>query len=96
MKSLLRKIFGTANDREIKRYSAIVDQINLLEPQIRALSDASLAGQTELFKERLSKGEPLDSILPEAFATVREAGARVLGSAPFRCAAYGRPGSSRG
>ncbi len=83
MKSVMRKIFGTANDREIKRYSALVDQINLLEPEIRALSDASLAGQTELFKERLSKGEPLDSILPEAFATVREAGARVLGQRHF-------------
>ena len=83
MKSVLRKIFGTANDREIKRYSAVVDQINSLEPQIRTLSDSSLAGQTGLFKERLDKGEPLDNILPEAFATVREAGARVLGQRHF-------------
>jgi len=83
MKTIIRKIFGTANDREIKRYSAVVDQINALEPQIRVLSDAGLAGQTEVFKERLSKGEPLDAILPEAFATVREAGARVLGQRHF-------------
>lgn len=83
MKSVLRKIFGTANDREIKRYSTVVDQINGLEPQIRILSDAALTGQTGLFKERLSKGEPLDNILPEAFATVREAGARVLGQRHF-------------
>ncbi len=81
--SLLRKIFGTANDREIKRYSAMVDRINQLEPQIRGLSDAALAGQTGLFKERLERGEALDSILPEAFATVREAGARVLGQRHF-------------
>ena len=83
MKSIIRKIFGTANDREIKRYSAIVDQINQLEPQIRKLSDAGLSGQTEYFKERLAKGESLDAILPEAFATVREAGARVLGQRHF-------------
>lgn len=83
MKSIVRKIFGSANDREIKRYAGIVDQINLLEPQIRTLSDAALSGQTELFKERLAKGEPLDSLLPEAFATVREAGARVLGQRHF-------------
>ncbi|MDR2945686.1 MAG: preprotein translocase subunit SecA [Candidatus Adiutrix sp.] len=83
MKSIVRKIFGTANDREIKRYATVVDQINALEPQIRALSDAGLAGQTALFKERLAKGEPLDHLLPEAFATVREAGARVLGQRHF-------------
>ncbi|MDR1044314.1 MAG: preprotein translocase subunit SecA [Candidatus Adiutrix sp.] len=83
MKSLMRKIFGTANDREIKRYSLVVDQINRLEPQVRALSDAGLSGQTGLFKERLGKGEPLDRILPEAFATVREAGARTLGQRHF-------------
>ena len=83
MKSLIRKIFGTANDREIKRYCSLVDKINHLEPKMRALSDSSLAGQTEHFKQRLSKGESLDSILPEAFATVREAGARVLGQRHF-------------
>ncbi len=83
MKSIMRKIFGTANDREIKRYSEIVDAINLLEPKMRALSDAALAGQTAHFKERLDKGEPLNDILPEAFAAVREAGARVLGQRHF-------------
>ena len=83
MKSFIRKIFGTANDREIKRYCAVVDQVNELEPKMRAMSDVALTGQTSLFKERLAKGEPLDSILPEAFATVREAGARVLGQRHF-------------
>lgn len=83
MKSIVRKIFGTANDREIKRYSAVVDHINQLEPEIRKMSDSALAGQTTFFKERLSKGEPMDSILPEAFATVRETGARVLGQRHF-------------
>ena len=83
MKSFIRKIFGTANDREIKRYSAIVDTINQMEPGVRALSDVALAGQTELFKARLAQGETLDAILPEAFATVREAGARVLGQRHF-------------
>ncbi|MDR0882256.1 MAG: preprotein translocase subunit SecA [Candidatus Adiutrix sp.] len=83
MKSINRKIFGTANDREIKRFSAVVDQINALEPRIRPLSDIALAGQTGLFKERLSRGEPLGNLLPEAFATVREAGARVLGQRHF-------------
>ncbi|MDR1920282.1 MAG: preprotein translocase subunit SecA, partial [Candidatus Adiutrix sp.] len=83
MKSVIRKIFGTANDREIRRFSGIVDQINALEPGMRTLSDAALAGQTGLFKERLARGEGLDSILPEAFAAVREAGARALGQRHF-------------
>ncbi|MGL4208124.1 MAG: preprotein translocase subunit SecA, partial [Candidatus Adiutrix sp.] len=83
MKSVLRKIFGTANDREIKLLSTIVDNINTFEPKIRTLSDLALAAQTNLFKQRLTNGEPLDSILPEAFATVREAGARVLGQRHF-------------
>ena len=83
MKSFIRKIFGTANDREIKRYCETVDKISLLEPKTRALSDAALAGQTGHFKERLAKGEPLSDILPEAFAVVREAGARVLGQRHF-------------
>ncbi len=83
MKSLIRKIFGTANDREIKRYSTVVDRINLLEPEYRALSDLTLTGRTDIFKKRLAQGESFDAILPEAFATVREAGARVLGQRHF-------------
>ncbi len=83
MKSILRKIFGTANDREIKRFSEIVNNINTLEPQIRKMSDTQLSGQTAIFKERLARGESLENLLPEAFATVREAGARVLGQRHF-------------
>lgn len=83
MRSIARKIFGTANDRRIKRYSQTVDQINLLEPRFRALSDEALRDQTRLFKERLAAGETLDDLLPEAFAAVREAGARVLGQRHF-------------
>jgi preprotein translocase subunit SecA len=83
MKSVLRKIFGSANDREIKRYSLVVDRINQLEADFRTISDAALAGRTELFKQRLAKGETLNDILPEAFAVVREAGCRTLGQRHF-------------
>ncbi|MDR2934739.1 MAG: preprotein translocase subunit SecA, partial [Candidatus Adiutrix sp.] len=83
MKSLLRKIFGTANDREIKRYSLVVDRVNQLEAEFRPLSDAALAGRTEIFKERLARGENLNDLLPEAFAVVREAGSRTLGQRHF-------------
>jgi preprotein translocase subunit SecA len=80
---LLRKIFGSRNDRLIKRYSATVKKINALEPSIAALSDEGLRGKTAEFRERLSKGEALDALLPEAFAVVREAGKRVLGMRHF-------------
>ena len=83
MKSLLRRIFGTANDREIKRYSQTVDRINQLEADFRTLSDAALAGRTEIFRQRLAGGEALDDLLPEAFAAVREAGSRTLGQRHF-------------
>jgi preprotein translocase subunit SecA len=73
----LKKIFGTKNDREIKRISQIVTHINSLEPQIKALSDDQLKNKTIEFKERIAKGQTLDEILPEAFAVVREAGWRV-------------------
>ncbi len=81
--SLLRSIFGSRNDRLIKQYMQKVREINALEPQIEALSDAELKGKTEIFRERFSKGETLDSLLPEAFAVVREAGKRVLGMRHF-------------
>lgn len=77
--SIAKKIFGSKNDRELKRIWPIVDQINALEPQMRALSDAELAGLTPALKERLSKGETLGDILPEAFAAVREASRRAIG-----------------
>ncbi|AEH45153.1 preprotein translocase, SecA subunit [Thermodesulfatator indicus DSM 15286] len=76
---ILAKIVGTKNEREIKRLKPIVAKINALEPQIQKLSDAELKAKTQEFKERLDRGESLDSLLPEAFAVVREASRRVLG-----------------
>ena len=76
---LLKKIFGTKNDREVKALRKIVDQINALEPEYEKLSDEDLRHKTDIFKERLANGETLDDILIEAFATVREASKRVLG-----------------
>jgi len=75
---LLTQIFGSRNDRLLKQYRRVVEQINALEPQFQALDDAALQGKTAEFRARLEKGETLDDLLPEAFATVREAGKRVL------------------
>jgi preprotein translocase subunit SecA len=77
--SVARKIFGSRNDRLVKSYSKLVKKINVLEDQYRALSDAQLAAKTVEFRARLAKDEALDSLLPEAFAVVREAGQRTLG-----------------
>jgi preprotein translocase subunit SecA len=77
--NLLRKIFGSANDRLIKRITPDVERINQLEPDFMPLSDADLRGRTAAFRERLANGEPLDDLLPEAYATVREAAKRTLG-----------------
>ena len=80
---ILKKIFGSKNERELKRLAPLVDAINVLEPEYRALSDAGLRAKTADFKERLDQEEPLDDLLPEAFAAVREASTRVLGLRPF-------------
>jgi len=80
---LLKKLFGSRNDRLIKQYSAVVRKINALEAGISALSDADLRAKTAEFKARLANGETLDALLPEAFAVVREAGKRVLGMRHF-------------
>ena len=77
--NLLKSIFGTKNDREVKALRKIVEKINALEPDYEKLTDDELKNQTNLFKERLANGETLDDILIEAFATVREASKRVLG-----------------
>ncbi|RYZ78259.1 MAG: preprotein translocase subunit SecA, partial [Proteobacteria bacterium] len=76
---VLRKIFGTKHDREMKRIRPIVDQINSYEPKMQALSDEQLKAKTPELQERLKKGETVDDILPEAFAVCREASKRVLG-----------------
>lgn len=81
--ALVQKIFGSANDRIIKKYTRIAQQINQLENSFIALSDEQLKAKTIEFKERYQKGESLDKLLPEAFATVREASKRALGMRPF-------------
>ena len=78
------KIFGTHSQRELKRITPIVDKIEALRPTMQAMSDTELRDQTRKFRERLEAGETLDDLLPEAFATVREAGKRVLGMEHYR------------
>ncbi|BDA77658.1 protein translocase subunit SecA [Leptospira kobayashii] len=80
---ILTFLFGSKYERDLKKLTPIVESINAFEPKIRALSDSDLSNQTETFKERLSKGESLDDILPEAFATVREVAYRTLGMRHF-------------
>jgi preprotein translocase subunit SecA len=77
--SVAKSIFGSANDRYVRGLGKYVDAVNGLEANIQALSDDELRGQTELFRQRLANGEKLDNLLPEAFATVREAAIRTLG-----------------
>ncbi len=81
--SLLKKVFGSRNDRLVKRYMQAVRSINALEPDMERLSDEALRGKTEEFRGRLARGETLDQLLPEAFAVVREAGKRVLSMRHF-------------
>ncbi|MFW2588529.1 preprotein translocase subunit SecA [Sagittula sp. SSi028] len=76
---IARKVFGTANDRKIKATRPLVEKINALEPDFEKLDDAGLIAKTEEFKDRLAKGESLDSLLPEAFANCREGAKRALG-----------------
>ncbi|MDY6458053.1 preprotein translocase subunit SecA [Acinetobacter faecalis] len=77
--SLIGGIFGTKNERELKRMRKIVEKVNALEPTISALSDADLSAKTEEFKQRYNKGESLDKLLPEAFSVCREAAKRIMG-----------------
>ncbi|NLP14175.1 MAG: preprotein translocase subunit SecA [Clostridium sp.] len=84
MFKLLEKIIGSYSDRELKRIMPIIDKIESLEPEMQALSDEQLKAKTPEFKKRLSEGETLDDILPEAFAVVREASKRVLGMRHFK------------
>ena len=82
--NILEKIFGTHSERELKLIYPIVDKIESLKPEMEALSDDQLRDKTREFKERLSNGETLDDILPEAFATVREAAKRSLNMEHYR------------
>src|SRR5690625_1513380 len=83
MVSLLRKFFGSRNDRLLRQYQRIVNQINALESEMQALDDASLRAKTDEFRQRLEAGETLDDLLPEAFAVTREASVRVFGMRHF-------------
>jgi preprotein translocase subunit SecA len=80
---LARRLFGSANDRYIRSLDGIVDEINALEPEIVKLTDAELAARTVAFRKRLDDGESVDDLLPDAFATVREAAKRTLGQRHF-------------
>ncbi len=83
MLNFIQKMFGTKNERELKRISPLVDEINRLEPAIKKLSDEELKAKTAYFKEKLANGASLDDILAEAFAVVREAAWRTVGMRPF-------------
>ena len=80
---LLKKLFGSKNEREVKRMLKTVQAVNAFEEQMLALSDEQLRAKTDEFKARLAKGETLDQLLPEAFAVAREAGKRVMGMRHF-------------
>ena len=82
--SVIEKIFGTHSSRELKRIEPLVDKIEALRPTMQALSDEELRGKTEEYKKRLAEGETLDDLLPEAYATVREAAKRVLNMEHYR------------
>ncbi|MCL2402006.1 MAG: preprotein translocase subunit SecA [Oscillospiraceae bacterium] len=84
IKQAFSKVFGTHNDRELKALSPLIDNIESLEDEFRALPDEALKAKTAEFKQRFQNGETLDDLLPEAFAAVREASDRVLGMRPFK------------
>ena len=87
---LMQKIFGDYSSRELKSIYPIVDKIESMANDYKAMTDAQLQAKTAEFQERLANGETLDDILPEAFATVREASDRVLGLRPYRVQQIGR------
>ncbi len=80
---LLTQMFGSKNERELKKLQPFVEAINALESGLKAMSEAQLKDQTPRLRTRLDNGEPLDDLLPEAFATVREASSRTLGMRHF-------------
>src|SRR5215471_4832567 len=81
--ALARKLFGSSNDRRVRKYQPRVDAINALEPEVEKLSDEGLRARTEAFKREVAEGASLDDILVPAFATVREAAKRTLGQRHF-------------
>jgi preprotein translocase subunit SecA len=83
LNNVLSKVFGTKNERTVKSLQPLVEKINALEPSVKALTDDALKAKTIEFRERLTKGEKVDDLLPEAFAVCREASMRVLGMRHF-------------
>jgi len=81
--TIAKKVFGTPNDRKIKATWPLVEKVNALEPEFKALSDEQIIEKTQEFRDRVEKGESLDDLLPEAFANAREAAFRTLGLRPF-------------
>src|SRR5208282_1807682 len=81
--AVARKLFGSSNDRRIRTYRPLVEDINALEQELEALSDEALRARTDEFKKQLAEGKALDDILVPAFATVREAAKRTLGQRHF-------------
>jgi preprotein translocase subunit SecA len=79
MLNIARKLFGSSNDRVVKRMRPAIERINALEPEFEALDDTQLKAKTVEFRERHERGESLDKLLPEAFAAVREGAKRALG-----------------
>ena len=92
---ILAKIFGTRNEREVKKMRPAVAAINDFEPRLQQLSDIDLAAKTQEFKQRLANGEPLDDLLIEAFAVCREAGTPRSQHAPLRRAVDRRHGPAQ-
>ena len=80
---LMKKLFGSRNQRMVKRFERIVDQVNALEPSVRKLTDAELRGKTLEFRARIKKGEKAFGLMPEVFAVAREAMDRAVGHFPF-------------
>src|SRR6185436_2256388 len=83
IQTLLAKVVGTSNERELKRLRPIVGEVNALEPSTQPLTDEQLRAKTAEFRERVARGETLDDLMAEAFAVVREAGRRVMNMRHF-------------
>src|SRR2546421_2318841 len=91
IQTVLAKVFGTENERQLKRLRPLVEEVNAVEPEISVLSDDQLRAKTTELRKRLSEGSTLDDLLPEAFAVVREAGRRVLNMRHFDVQLIGGP-----
>src|SRR2546425_11148546 len=94
--AILRKIFGTKHERDVKRMMPTVEATNALEPSVQALGDAELRAKTDEFRKRLEAGGSGDALLPEAFAVARDAARRPVGLRPFRVPPPGGAGPPRG